>query len=39
MACEGVETWLGGASTGRIQGGVMTIQDATGEVIGQLSSN
>ena len=36
--CEGVDTWLSLAATGRIQGGVMTIQDAAGETLGQLSS-
>ena len=36
--CEGVEVWLGGAATATIQSGVMTIQDAEGEVLGQLSS-
>lgn len=37
--CEGVETWLGGAALGRIQGGVMTLQDASGTVLGQLALN
>ena len=36
--CEGVDTWLATAASARIQGGVMTIQDAAGEVLGQLSS-
>lgn len=36
--CEGVDTWLSLAETARIQGGVMTIQDADGETLGQLSA-
>lgn len=36
--CEGVDTWLSLAETARIQGGVMTVQDAAGEVLGQLTS-
>ena len=36
--CEGVDTWLSLAETARIQGGVMTIQDAAGETLGQLSA-
>jgi len=35
--CEGVDTWLGGATQGRIQGGVMTLESADGTVLGQLS--
>ena len=38
MACEGVETWLGALALARIQGSVMTLQDADGVVIGQLTS-
>lgn len=34
--CEGVDTWLSGLHSGRIQGGTMTISDETGTVIGQL---
>lgn len=35
--CEGVDTWLGSSAQGRIQGGVMTLQDADGLVLGQLT--
>lgn len=37
MYCDGVDTWLTTAATGRIQGGVMTVEDADGEVLGQLT--
>lgn len=36
--CEGVDTWLLTAATATVQGGVMTVQDAAGEVLGQLTS-
>ncbi len=36
MFCEGVDTWLNLASKGRIQAQVMTLEDATGVVLGQL---
>jgi heat shock protein HslJ len=36
--CDGVDTWLSGAALGRVQDGVMTIQDADGLVLGQLTS-
>lgn len=35
--CEGVDTWLGASALGRIQGGVMTLQDMSGTVLGQLA--
>jgi len=38
MACEGVDTWLSTVALGRIQGGVMTVQDADGVVLGQLTA-
>lgn len=38
MYCDGVDTWLTAAATGRIQGGVMTLQDADGVVLGQLTA-
>ena len=38
MFCEGVDTWLLTAASARVQGGVMTVQDAAGEVLGQLTS-
>lgn len=37
MFCDGVDTWLSTAAVGYIQGGVMTIQDADGNVLGQLT--
>ena len=36
--CEGVDTWLATVATGRVQSGVMTLQDVDGGVIGQLVS-
>ena len=36
MACEGVDTWLGGASTATVAGSTMTIQDADGDELGTL---
>ena len=36
MACEGVDTWLSGASTATVDGATMTIQDAGGDEIGTL---
>lgn len=36
--CEGVDTWLSLLATGRVQSGVMTVQDADGTVLGQLTS-
>ncbi|WP_104170046.1 MULTISPECIES: META domain-containing protein [unclassified Cryobacterium] len=36
MACEGVDTWLGGASTATVAGSTMTIQDADGDEFGTL---
>ncbi len=36
--CDGVDTWLSGLALGRVQGAVMTIQDADGVVLGQLTS-
>ena len=38
MACQGVDTWLSTAALGSVQGGVMTVQDADGVVLGQLTS-
>ena len=36
-SCEGVDTWLSGLDTARLQGGTMTISDAEGAVVGQLA--
>ncbi|TFC93144.1 MULTISPECIES: META domain-containing protein [Cryobacterium] len=36
MACEGVDTWLGKASTATVDGSVMTVQDSDGAEIGTL---
>ena len=36
MACEGVDTWLSGASTATVDGATMTIQNAGGDEIGTL---
>lgn len=36
MACEGVDTWLGQASTATVDGSVMTVQDSDGAEIGTL---
>ena len=36
MACEGVDTWLSGASFGVLRGGTMTLSDTEGLVLGQL---
>ena len=36
MACEGVDTWLNGASTATVDGSTMTIQDDGGDEIGTL---
>ena len=36
MACEGVDTWLNGASTATVDGSTMTVQDADGSEIGTL---
>ena len=36
MACEGVDTWLSGASTATVDGSTMTVQDAGGDDIGTL---
>ncbi|WP_374945489.1 META domain-containing protein [Agreia sp.] len=36
MACEGVDTWLNQAATGRVQANIMTVDSADGTVIGQL---
>jgi heat shock protein HslJ len=36
MACEGVDTWLSGASTATVAGSTMTVQDAGGDDIGTL---
>lgn len=38
MFCEGVDTWLGEAVLGRAVGGVMTLQDEDGTVLGQLTA-
>lgn len=39
MACEGVETWLGGATGAVISGNTMTVTDASDKVIGTLEQN
>ena len=36
MACEGVDTWLNGASTATVDGPTMTVQNAGGSEIGTL---
>jgi heat shock protein HslJ len=36
--CEGVDTWLSLAAKGRVLSGVMSIEDATGLVLGELSA-
>jgi len=36
MACEGVDTWLGAATTATIDGSTMTIKDQGGKAIGTL---
>ncbi|GGF30299.1 META domain-containing protein [Subtercola lobariae] len=36
--CEGVDTWLNRAASATVQGTTMTVSDANGTVIGQLSS-
>lgn len=36
MACEGVDTWLNGASTATVDGSTMTVQNAGGSEIGTL---
>lgn len=36
--CEGLDTWLTQAAKGRVLAGVMTIEDADGLVLGQLSA-
>ena len=36
--CEGLDTWLADSALGRVQAGVMTIQDADGVVLGQLTA-
>lgn len=38
MFCEGVDTWLQTVAVGYVQGGVMTVQDADGVVLGQLTA-
>lgn len=38
MACEGVDQWLGRATQGVVRSGVMTLQSAEGEVLGQLTA-
>lgn len=37
MACEGVDTWLNGLSTGKVSGDSLEISDADGNVIGSLA--
>jgi len=37
MACEGVDTWLAGLSTGRVDGATLRILDADGVEIGSLA--
>ncbi len=37
MACAGVDQWLSTLATGRLQGGVLTIESADGKVIGHLT--
>lgn len=36
MACEGVDTWLSGLSTGTVDGNVLRIEDGAGTEIGTL---
>ncbi|WP_033373409.1 META domain-containing protein [Glaciibacter superstes] len=36
MACEGVETWLGGAISASVDGKIMTVLDDSGQSIGTL---
>ena len=36
MACEGVDTWLGAATTATIDGSTMTLTDQGGKTIGTL---
>jgi heat shock protein HslJ len=38
MACPGQDPWLGLAATALLRSGVLTLQDASGTVLGQLSS-
>ena len=38
MACEGVDQWLSQASLVRVRAGVLTVQDADGVVLGQLTA-
>ena len=36
MFCEGVDTWLGQAATGKVSGDTLTISDESGTEIGKL---
>ncbi|MFC0716086.1 hypothetical protein [Cellulomonas biazotea] len=36
MACEGVDTWLSGASTAEVEGDDLVVRDESGEEIGTL---
>ncbi len=36
MACEGVDTWLSGLSTGTVEGNVLHVKDTAGKEIGTL---
>ncbi|MEF2978659.1 META domain-containing protein [Subtercola sp. YIM 133946] len=38
MFCEGVDTWLSAAASASVQGSIMTVQNAGGQVIGSLNS-